>query len=100
MQTLEMRTSKATVGKIMEVWRPVCLQAFSCNEGNWWDLHYASHGQTMALMQTGAWWMTTKLFSTGVLLLFRTPEKFIGFDWRVAAYANVWGQCMGKCCHR
>ena len=39
----------------MDLWRPICLQAkvFSCDEFNWWDIHYASHQQTMALMQTG-----------------------------------------------
>ena len=48
-------TLKATIGRVMEVWRPICLKAhvFSCDEGNFWDLHYASHRQTMALMQTG-----------------------------------------------
>lgn len=47
---------EATIGRVMEVWRPICLKAhvFSCDEGNFWDLHYASHRQTMALMQTGA----------------------------------------------
>lgn len=101
-----LQTSKATVGKIMELWRPVCLaQTFSCNEGNWWDLHYASHGQTMALMQTGAWWclvmldvpeftqMDNETVLNWSLARFITPDKFIGFDWHVAAYGNVW-PCM------
>ncbi|CAE7608976.1 unnamed protein product [Symbiodinium sp. CCMP2592] len=47
---------KATISRVMEVWRPLCLEAkiFSCDDGNWWDFHYSSHRQTMALMQTGA----------------------------------------------
>lgn len=45
-----------TIRRVMEVWSPLCLKAqiFSCDERNWWDLHYASHGQTMALMETGS----------------------------------------------
>jgi len=46
---------EATIHKVKHVWRPICRDAhvFSCDENNFWDIHYASHRQTMALMQTG-----------------------------------------------
>ena len=46
---------QATIHKVKHVWRPICRNAhiFSCDENNFWDIHYASHRQTMALMQTG-----------------------------------------------
>lgn len=68
----------------MEVWSPLCLKAqiFSCDESNWWDLHYASHGQTMALMETGGFQLlqlnwcseTCETCETSFFFSFTLPE--------------------------
>ena len=43
----------ATVQHLHEVWQPICRQ-LDCDPTNFWDLHLASHKQTMALVETGS----------------------------------------------
>ena len=41
---------EATIDKMKDVWRPIC-QKLECDHNNFWDTHYASHRQTVELMQ-------------------------------------------------
>ena len=44
---------EATILKMQKLWAPICShrEHFSCDEMNFWDIHYFSHAQTVALME-------------------------------------------------
>lgn len=40
----------ATILKLHELWKPICKH-LNCDHSNFWDLHYASFGQTASLLE-------------------------------------------------
>ena len=41
------------VDQIQNAWRPICHK-LSCDPSNFWDIHFASHAQTMSLAEVGS----------------------------------------------